>query len=678
MATPKGYSSQTKDERLSAEFATIQPIGNGKHALDVNANLYQFAYSPAAVIAAVINDTDSTDVIGLNIVAHGAIEGDLVDFLDGLAIHKQVRVSSVLDANNFYLSETIKVAVAPVAADTVDLMRPKQGEVTSTGAISVTSGPTLFTLDGADQAVTEDTVTPANNRALPVKLTGVTGDINITANDLNVQLVHTGATPDSTQIGDGTEILLITAAGEALTQPNGNVADNAADSGNPVKVGGKYNLAAPTYGDGDRADLQVDVNGKLLVETELSTVADNAADTGDSLKVGSVYNAADPTYDDGDRADLQSNINGHLKTYDKVLDDKTLGFDLDTGAGTETNLGVNLRLSANGGSVEAGTAADPLRTDPTGTTTQPISDGGGSITVDDGGASLTVDAVDLDIRDLTHVSDSVMIGDGTETANVNASNELQVTDDVLNAKVTAFDLDSGGGTENNQGVSIRLTAGGGSVEAGTTTNPFVVSPHSAVADNAADSENPIKIGGRYNLAEPTYGDGDKADLQMDVNGKVKTVTTLNDSTSHDLDTGGGTENNIGISLRGSASGGSIEIGTETNPIISSAADTSLLDIVDLPDTPLIAGSSINGSAGAFFEVTASLAADVKEIDVYDTTGDFLGWYTGAAASEVLKFVSGPGFDHPVPFKVSSGERISVRGMEAAVSGVGSTSVNFLG
>ena len=47
--------------------------------------------------------------------------------------------------------------------------------------------------------------------------------------------------------------------------------------------------------------------------------------------------------------------------------------DLDTGAGTEYNLGANLRFSGVGGSVEAGTLANPLRVDPTGTTTQPIS-----------------------------------------------------------------------------------------------------------------------------------------------------------------------------------------------------------------------------------------------------------------------------------------------------------------
>jgi hypothetical protein len=47
-------------------------------------------------------------------------------------------------------------------------------------------------------------------------------------------------------------------------------------------------------------------------------------------------------------------------------------FDADSGGGTQYVVGTNLRKIASGGSVEAGTAGDPLRTDPTGTTSQPI------------------------------------------------------------------------------------------------------------------------------------------------------------------------------------------------------------------------------------------------------------------------------------------------------------------
>lgn len=48
-------------------------------------------------------------------------------------------------------------------------------------------------------------------------------------------------------------------------------------------------------------------------------------------------------------------------------------FDGDSGGGTQYVAGAILRKVASGGTVEAGTSSDPLRTDPTGSTTQPVS-----------------------------------------------------------------------------------------------------------------------------------------------------------------------------------------------------------------------------------------------------------------------------------------------------------------
>ena len=45
----------------------------------------------------------------------------------------------------------------------------------------------------------------------------------------------------------------------------GNVAAGAADSGAPVKVGGKNNTTLPTYADGQRGDLQIGTRGSLNV-----------------------------------------------------------------------------------------------------------------------------------------------------------------------------------------------------------------------------------------------------------------------------------------------------------------------------------------------------------------------------------------------------------------------------
>lgn len=47
------------------------------------------------------------------------------------------------------------------------------------------------------------------------------------------------------------------------TVPNGNIASNVADTGNPIKVGGKYNSTAPTLDNGDRGDMELDVNGNV-------------------------------------------------------------------------------------------------------------------------------------------------------------------------------------------------------------------------------------------------------------------------------------------------------------------------------------------------------------------------------------------------------------------------------
>jgi hypothetical protein len=51
---------------------------------------------------------------------------------------------------------------------------------------------------------------------------------------------------------------------------------------------------------------------------------------------------------------------------------------------------------------------------------------GNPVPVSDAGGSLTVDAVNLDIRDLTHVSDSVKVGDGTDFLAINADGSINV------------------------------------------------------------------------------------------------------------------------------------------------------------------------------------------------------------------------------------------------------------
>ena len=63
----------------------------------------------------------------------------------------------------------------------------------------------------------------------------------------------------------------------------GDVASGAADSGNPVKVGGKYNATPPTLDDGDRGDLELDANGNTKVTLATQIAGEDL--TNDVMKV---------------------------------------------------------------------------------------------------------------------------------------------------------------------------------------------------------------------------------------------------------------------------------------------------------------------------------------------------------------------------------------------------------
>lgn len=186
------------------DYVTGQKLGSNRIGLDA---ISLMAYLVSAANTAGAGSTDQI----INTVAHGAKVGDIVVFQSGTQNEFEVHVDKVIDANNFELA---CICTASLVGASYDLLRPKTPRVDASGSTlaTVSPSPIIFTRNGADQEVTEDTVTPSNNRPLPVKLTGVTGDINITAGDLNVDLDHSLS---SVKIGDGTDLMLVTAAGEA-------------------------------------------------------------------------------------------------------------------------------------------------------------------------------------------------------------------------------------------------------------------------------------------------------------------------------------------------------------------------------------------------------------------------------------------------------------------------------
>jgi len=121
------------------------------------------------------------------------------------------------------------------------------------------------------------------------------------------QAVVKNADPSSSDYG------LVVRQVNTTTNPQavqGTVADAGTAASNPVPVGGIFHASAPTYTDGQRTQLQSDVNGNL--KTTLATRIAGEDISNDVLKTA-IYNASAVTLTDGDSTALQTDSHGYLK-----------------------------------------------------------------------------------------------------------------------------------------------------------------------------------------------------------------------------------------------------------------------------------------------------------------------------------------------------------------------------
>jgi hypothetical protein len=150
--------------------------------------------------------------------------------------------------------------------------------------------------------------------------------------------------------------------------------------------------------------------------------------------------------------------------------------DYDTGAGTQNLTMYGVALPASGGAVAGGTATNPLRTDPTGTTTQPVS---GTVTANVG----TTNGLALD---------ATLTGGTTKAINRGGAKGTS----------SAADVTSTASGVNHQGLDVALYDGSGNQlglsaspvrtdPTGTTTQPV----GGVAAAGSAPSGNPVLMGG---------------------------------------------------------------------------------------------------------------------------------------------------------------------------------------
>lgn len=96
-------------------------------------------------------------------------------------------------------------------------------------------------------------------------------------------------------VADMMASLVTTGTGVLAARVQGNSASGVADVGDPVKVGGKYLTAAPTFTDGQRGDIQISQQGSLLIAlsgTGLGTDGGNGGVSNLLNKVGTSGNLA--------------------------------------------------------------------------------------------------------------------------------------------------------------------------------------------------------------------------------------------------------------------------------------------------------------------------------------------------------------------------------------------------
>jgi len=135
-----------------------------------------------------------------------------------------------------------------------------------------------------------------------------------------------------------------------------------------------------------------------------------------------------------------------------------------------------------------------------------ITDGTDTLAINVGGSiNAVVTATNLDIRDLTHISDSVSIGDGVEIVAVNASNEMQVRDDDANTVLTTLNAKFVSGTDIGD-VTINNASGAAAVNIQDGGNSITVDALNLdIRDLTAAQDNVAISDGTDTMAVNTDG-----------------------------------------------------------------------------------------------------------------------------------------------------------------------------
>lgn len=101
--------------------------------------------------------------------------------------------------------------------------------------------------------------------------------------------------------------------------------------------------------------------------------------------------------------------------------------------------------------------------------------------------------------------------------------------------------------------------------------------------------------------------------------------------------------------------------------------------IDSPEILDCSVTNIPGSGGSFLQVVSDSGVRAAHgVQFIDTTGDWIGVYTGIGGQEVLRCIIGGGLVNATPVVIGHNSRVSLRSMTSSAITNGKITIAFLG
>lgn len=404
------------------------------------------------------------------------------------------------------------------------------------------------------------------------------------------------------------------------------------------------NTSAPSYTDTDQVALSTDLNGALRVNVVSGSTGNAAAgNTGSGVpsqadytggNVGGTLRGITATNTTGSIYALDVNIAGGAAaggtssnfgsavpsagTASGLSDGTNMQsprvFDGDSGGGTQYITGVMLRQTSNGGSIEIGSSANPIRNDPTGVTAQPVTNAG-TFAVQDAILDGAVSSSRVQVNPISGQT-------GVQGASGTVSNTTQRV-------VLATDVALPAGTN----VIGHIIADTGSTTAVTqaTASNLNAQVVGAAASGASKAGNPVQTGGVFNTTQPTVTNGQAVENQATARGAQIVATgvdTFNVTVNAALPAGTALIGVVGNSQGSTTSG-------QSGPLIQGAVTTGSPSYTTAQTSPLSLDTSGNLRVNVVAGSTGNTAASATGSAV-PASAD----YTGLNVSGTLRGQTG--------------------------------------